>query len=66
MIEKPIYYISAERPTVEENYFLLSIVSITGDGGELLCEKKFVVKPTRRQVREFTKLAINHIKQIQG
>ncbi|HCR3555326.1 TPA: hypothetical protein ON737_001352 [Morganella morganii] len=66
MIEKPIYYISAERPTVEENYFLLRIVSITGDGGELLCEKKFVVKPTRRQVREFTKLVINHIKQIQG
>lgn len=65
MIEKPIYYMSAERLTVEENHFLLCVVSVTGDGGELLCEKKFVVKPTRRQVREFTKLALNHIKQIQ-
>lgn len=33
MIEKPIYYMSAERPSVEENHFLLCITSVT-DGGD--------------------------------
>ncbi|RUT65578.1 hypothetical protein CKG00_03500 [Morganella morganii] len=65
MIEKPIYYMSAERPTVEENHFLLYIVSVTDDGSELLAWKKFTVEPTKRQVRKLTKFALNHIKQIQ-
>lgn len=66
MIEKPIYYMSAERPTVKENHFLLHIVSVTGDGAELLAWKKFSVKPTKRQVRKLTKFVLNHIKQTQG
>lgn len=65
MIEKPIYYMSAERPTVEENHFSLHVVSVTDDGAELLAWKKFSVKPTRRQMRKLTKFALNHIKQIQ-
>ncbi|MGJ7112332.1 hypothetical protein ABM012_00180 [Morganella morganii] len=65
MIEKPIYYMSAKRPTVEENHFLLHIVSVTDGGAEDLGWKKFAVKPTKRQMRKFTKFALNHIKQIQ-
>ncbi|HFD6682094.1 MULTISPECIES: DUF7279 family protein [Providencia] len=63
MIEKPIYYISAERTTIKKNHFLLCIVAVSGDGCELLAEKKFVVKPTRRQIRKVTKFVINHIKR---
>lgn len=66
MIEKPIYYMSAESLAVEENHFLLDIVYVTDDGAELLAWKKYAVKPTKRQVRKLTKFALNHIKQIQG
>lgn len=66
MIEKPIYYMSAERPTVEESHFILDIVSVTDDGAELLAWKKFAVKPTKRQVRKLTKFVLSHIKHIQG
>lgn len=66
MIEKPIYYMSAESLTVEENHFLLDIVSVTDDGAELLAWKKYAAKPTKRQARKLTKFALNHIKQIQG
>ncbi|EMM6385952.1 hypothetical protein RX481_002336 [Morganella morganii] len=65
MIEKPIYYMSAERPSVEENHFLLCITSVTDGGAEALSWKKFSVKPTKRQVRKLTKFVLNHIKQIQ-
>ncbi|WP_323086593.1 hypothetical protein, partial [Providencia alcalifaciens] len=63
MIEKPIYYISAERTIIKENHFSLCIVAVSGDGCELLAEKKFVLKPTRRQIRKVTKFVINHIKR---
>lgn len=62
MIEKPIYYISAERTTIKKNHFLLCIVTVSGDCCELLAEKKFVVKSTRWQIRKVTKFVINHIK----
>ena len=65
MLERPIYYMSAERPTVEENHFLLAIVSVTDDGAESLAWKKYAVKPTKRQVRKLTKFVLSHIKQIQ-
>ena len=65
MIEKPIYYMSAERPAAEDNHFLLHIVSVTDDGAEDLGWKKYAVKPTKRQVRKLTKFVLNHIKQTQ-
>ncbi len=65
MIEKPIYYMSAERPTVEENHFFLCITSVTDGGAEDLGWKKYAVKPTKRQVRKLTKFVLSHIKQIQ-
>lgn len=65
MIEKPIYYMSAERPTVKENHFLLCIASVTDGGAEALGWKKFSVKPTKRQARKLTKFVLNHLKQIQ-
>ncbi len=66
MIEKPVYYMSAERPTVKENHFLLCIASVTDGGAEALGWKKYAVKPTKRQVRKLTKFVLNHIKQTQG
>ncbi|HAS8353772.1 TPA: hypothetical protein I7721_22150 [Vibrio vulnificus] len=66
MIEKPIYYMTSERPTVEENHFLLCITSVTNGGAETLGWKKYAVKPTKRQVRKLTKFVLSHIKQIQG
>lgn len=65
MIEKPIYYMSAERPTVKENHFLLCIASVTDGGAEALGWKKFSVKPTKRQACKLTKFVLNHLKQIQ-
>lgn len=47
MIEKPIYYMSSERPTVEENHFSLNIVSVTYDGAELLAWKKICSKTNK-------------------
>lgn len=63
MIEKLIYYMSAERITIKESHFLLCIVKASIDGCELLAEKKFAVKPTRRQVRKVTKFVMSHIKR---
>ncbi|NIH21808.1 hypothetical protein HBM99_05475 [Providencia heimbachae] len=63
MIEKPIYYMSAERTTIKESHFLLCIVKVSSDGCELLDEKKFAVKPTKRQIRRATKFVMNHIKR---
>lgn len=63
MIEKPIYYMSAERITIKESHFLLCIVKVSVDGCELLAEKKFAVKPTKRQIRKVTKFVMSHIKR---
>lgn len=65
MIEKPIYYMSAERTTIKENHFLLCVVKASVDGCELLAEKKFAVKPTNRQVRKVTKFVMSHIKKVE-
>lgn len=63
MIEKPIYCVSAERTTIKENHFLLCVVKVSSEGCELLAEKKFAVKPTKRQIRKVTKFVMNHIKR---
>ncbi|HHU0601458.1 TPA: DUF7279 family protein [Proteus mirabilis] len=63
MIEKPIYYMSAERETIKENHFSLCIVKSSVDGCEFLAEKKFAVKPTKRQIRKVTKFVMSHIKR---
>ncbi|WP_442959578.1 DUF7279 family protein [Providencia sp. PROV149] len=65
MIEKPIYYMSAERPTIKESHFSLCIVKVSSDGCELLSEKKFAVKPTKRQIRKVTKFVMNHTRKVE-
>jgi len=64
MLEKPIYYMSAERITIRESHFSLCIVKVSVDGCELLAEKKFAVKPTKRQIRKVTKFVMSHIKKV--
>lgn len=65
MLEKPIYYMSAERITIRESHFSLCIVKVSVDGCELLAEKKFAVKPTKRQIRKVTKFVMSHIKKVE-
>ncbi|EMF7616483.1 TPA: hypothetical protein U2M23_003229 [Providencia stuartii] len=65
MIEKPIYYMSAERTTIKESHFLLCFVKVSSDGCELLAEKKFAVKPTAQQIRKVTKFVMNHINKVE-
>ncbi|MEY1578258.1 hypothetical protein AB7Z98_05200 [Providencia manganoxydans] len=63
MLEKPVYYMSSERITIKESHFSLCIVKVSVDGCELLSEKKFAVKPTKRQIRKVTKFVMNRIKR---
>lgn len=64
MLEKPIYYMSSERITIKESHFSLCIVKVSSDGCELLAEKKFAAKPTKRQIRKVTKFVMSHIRRL--